>query len=720
MQLSAKQIHARLTQIRPLVENSSLEALRRGQNALGELMRTRHLTGVRVKRHDFEAFHAAWVLPQDMRREGVILYLHGGGYTCGGLEYALGFGSVLADECGVRVFCAAYRLAPEHRFPAALEDAAAAYRYLLEKGYPPEQISLCGESAGGGLCYSLCIYLRQQGVPLPGSIIAISPWTDLTGSGESNETNRQKDVSLSNEQLDFFARCYTDTPAEPLVSPLFGDLAGMPASLIFAGGDEILRSDAQRLHDTLRSQGCISQLIVRPERWHAYVLYCLREDAADMASINTFLSRYLSQERKLRWMRLDNAAKIYPAAQRQSWSNVFRLSVTLREPIDRQVLQSALDVTARRFPSICVRLRRGLFWYYLQQLRKAPDLREESSYPLTFMSRDETRRCAIRVIAYENRIAVEFFHAVTDGNGGLVFLKSLTAEYLQQKYGAAIPASEGVLGRLEAPRPEELEDSFLKYAGTVSASRRENNAWHPRGTPEPDGFLNLTCFRLSASEALAKAHAYGVSLTAFLCAVTMMALQSMPEAHVPNRRRRKPIRVLIPVNLRKLFPSKTLRNFALYTTPEIDPRLGSYDFPEICRAVQHRLGLDVNAKVMSTRIAANVGSEKSMAVRIMPLFIKNFVMKAVFNQVGEKKSCLTLSNLGQVTLPPEMERHVERLDFILCAQATAPHNCGVLSYGDSLCLNFIRSSREPELEAQVFRVLRDLGLRVEVQTNNRE
>ena len=115
-----------------------------------------------------------------------------------------------------------------------------------------------------------------------------------------------------------------------------------------------------------------------------------------------------------------------------------------------------------------------------------------------------------------------------------------------------------------------------------------------------------------------------------------------------------------------------------------------------------------------------MGSEKSMAVRIMPLFIKNFVMKAVFNQVGEKKSCLTLSNLGQVTLPPEMERHVERLDFILCAQATAPHNCGVLSYGDSLCLNFIRSSREPELEAQVFRVLRDLGLRVEVQTNNRE
>ena len=720
MPLTAKQIHARLTQIKPLVENRSLDTLRRGQNALGELMRTIHHAQVRVKRHDFANFPAAWVLPRDPRREGVILYLHGGGYTCGGLEYALGFGSTMAGECGARVFCAAYRLAPENRFPAALEDAAEAYQYLLDKGYPPEEISLCGESAGGGLCFSLCMYLRQQEKPLPGSIIAISPWVDLTGSGESNETNRDKDVSLSNKQLDFFARCYTDTPEEPLVSPLFGDLTGMPPSLIFAGGEEILLSDAQRLHESLRQKNCISQLFIRQSRWHAYVLYSLREDKEDMARINAFLNRYLSQERKLRWMRLDNAAKIYPAARRQGWSNVFRLSVTLREKVDKQVLQSALDVTARRFPSVCVRLRRGMFWYYLQQLRQAPAVQEESSYPLTLMSREETRKCAIRVIAYENRIAVEFFHSVTDGNGGLIFLKSLTAEYLQQKYGVSIPAEDGVLGRLEAPRPEELEDSFPKYAGTVNASRRENNAWHPRGTPEPDGFLNLTCFRLNTREAMVKAHEYGVSLTAFLCAAAMMALQTMQEDCVPNQRHRKPIRVLIPVNLRKLFPSRSLRNFALYTTPEIDPRLGSYDFGEICQAVQHRLGLDVNPKVMSTRIASNVNSEKSMIVRIMPLFIKNFVMKAVFDQVEEKKSCLSLSNLGAVRLPPEMARYVERMDFILGAQATGTHNCGVLSYGDSLYINFIRSIREPELEARFFQVLRDLGLPVEVQTNNRE
>ncbi len=720
MQLSAKTVREQLAHMKPMLVNCSLEASRKGQNAVGEIMRgTRH-GHVRVKNHDFSNFKGAWVLPQDPRRDGVILYLHGGGYTCGGLEYALGFGAVLADECGAKVLVAAYRLAPENKFPAAVEDAAASYQYLLKKGYDPKKITLCGESAGGGLCFCLCEALKQKEIQLPGSIIAISPWTDLTLSGESFETNLERDVSLSKEQLKFYAECYTDTPENPLVSPLFGDLTGMPPTLLFAGGDEILCSDSENLYEKLKEAGCQVQLFVRPERWHAYVLYGLAEDREDWTRINAFLTRYLSPERKLRWMRLDNAAKIYPAALRKSWSNVFRLSVTLTEKVDVAVLQSALDVTVRRFPSICVRLRRGLFWYYLQQLESAPKIREESSYPVTRMSRREIRSCAFRVIAYENRIAVEFFHAVTDGNGGMVFLKSLTAEYLQQKYGAAIPATDGVLGRLESPREEELEDSFQKYAGNVNASRRENNAWRPQGTPETDGFLHVTCFRFSTKEVLEKAHSYGVSLTAFLCAALMMALQDMQQEQVPGLRRQKLIRVQVPVNLRSLFPSKTLRNFALYTTPEIDPRLGHYDMKEICQAVYHRLGLDVTPKIMSSRIAVNVSSEKSMAVRVMPLFLKNFVMRMVFNAVGEKKCCLCLSNLGQVRLPEEMKGYVNQFDFILSPQATAPQNCSAISYGENLYVNFTRNIREPELEAHFFRVLRDLGLGAEVQSNSRE
>lgn len=419
----------------------------------------------------------------------------------------------------------------------------------------------------------------------------------------------------------------------------------------------------------------------------------------------------------LHWMRLDNAAKIYPAARRETWSNVFRLSATLTEPVDRALLQSALDATVRRFPSIAARLRRGVFWYYLQELSQAPAISEESSYPLTRMTKKDIRRCAFRVIAYENRIAVEFFHALTDGTGALIFLKSLTAEYLHQRHGLSIPAEHGVLDRLDPPAPEELEDSFPKYAGPVAASRKERTAWHLRGTAEAGGFRNLTCFQLPIASVLEKAREYNVTVTVFLCAAMLDALQTLQAERIPDVRRRRPLKVLLPVNLRRLFPSATLRNFAFYTTPEIDPRLGHYSFEELCEIIRHRMGLDVTPKQMSTKIARNVKDEQSMLIRLIPLPLKNIVMKAIFDTVGECKSCLSLSNLGAVKLPAEMLPYVTRMDFILGPQASAPHNCGVLSFGDTLYINFIRSTREPELELHFFRALQRMGLPVLVQSN---
>ena len=717
MPLSAKTTRAQLSILKPLLGSASLKTIRKCQNKIGELMEFRQMGQIIVREHDFSRFKGAWVIPKDERRQGVILYLHGGGFTCGDLEYSIGVATLLAVQTGTRVFCCAYRLAPEHPYPAAPDDVLEAYRYLLDKGYDASHITLCGESAGGGLCYTLCLRLRELGLPLPCGIIAISPWTDLTASGESYKVNRDADPSMTEELLNFFADSYTKDRDDPMVSPLLADLTGMPPSLIFVGGDEIMRSDAEEMHKRLISIGCKSQLVVAPQRWHAYILYGLKEDQKDLSLLNRFLNQVMAQENKLRWLRLDNAAKIYPAARTQNWSNVFRLSATLTETVDMAVMKTALDVTVRRFPSIAVRLRRGVFWYYLEQLTEAPAVREESSYPLTRMSREEIRKCAFRVIVYDRRIAVEMFHSLTDGNGALVFLKSLVAEYLQQKYGIHIPAEHGVLGRLDDPADVELEDSFQKYAGTVSASRQERTAWRLKGTPETGGFLNVTCFELSTKEVLAKAHEYNVSLTTFLCAAMMMAMQNLQKESVPNPRRRKPLKVLIPVNLRKLFPSRTLRNFALYTTPEILPQLGEYTFEEICQAIRHRMGLDITPKQMSMKIATNVNSEKIMAVRLMPLFIKNMVMKAVFDSVGEKKSCLTLSNLGAVRLPEEMLPYVETMDFILGVQATAPYNCGVLSYGDKLRLNFIRNIRETKLEYHFHCVLRDMGLCAEVQSN---
>ena len=289
MGLSAKLVRSQLNFFKPFVANCSLEVTRKGQDKLGELMEAIHWHDVIVHDHNFENFEGAWVIPKEERRSGAVLYLHGGGYTCGDLEYAKGFASTLAAECGVRVFCVAYRLAPETRFPGAVDDAEESYRYLLSKGYTPEQICLCGESAGGGLIYALCLRLKERGLPLPCGIIAISPWVDLTASGESYITNKDADPSLTEELLRFYAKCYADDVRAPEVSPLFAELDGLPPSLIFVGGDEILLDDSKRMHEKLLQSGCKSQLVIAPERWHAYVLYMLNENMSDFDTINQFL-----------------------------------------------------------------------------------------------------------------------------------------------------------------------------------------------------------------------------------------------------------------------------------------------------------------------------------------------------------------------------------------------------------------------------------------------
>ncbi len=731
-------MRSQLTLLKPFLESCSLQTARMGQDKLGKLMEYRHKDGVSCEELLAGNVKCAMLTPEDELVEGVILYLHGGGYISGGLDYAKGFGTVLCHQCGIRILCVSYRLAPENIFPAALDDAMEAYGYLLSNGYSPSQIVLCGESAGGGLCYSLCMKLREKGRTMPSGIIAISPWTDLTASGKSYTDNAKNDPSMTVSRLKYFSDCYvygqndskpiTNSDAEedkkikshPLISPLFGSMDKMPPSLIFSGGDEIMLDDARLLHEKLISAECQSEHIITPHMWHGYVLYDLKENSGDYNKIRKFVKTVLKNQKKLRWMSLDNAAKIFPAARTRRWLNVFRLSATLKEKVDVPVLQNALDVTVRRFPSIAVRVRTGFFWYYLEQLPKAPRIMDEMPYPLSRMPFDDIRKCAFRVICYENRIAVEFFHALTDGNGAFVFLKTLVAEYLYQKYGAKIPAEKGVLDRLEEPDEEELEDSFFKYAGPKEASRSDIDAYRVKGTRCKDGFRTNTTFILNASDMVAEAKRRGVTVTAFMVAVLILSVAEVQKQKVSDPKKYMALKVHVPVNLRKIFPSKTLRNFALYATPGIDPALGDYEFDEVCRIIQHQMKLQITEKNMSALIAANISSEKVFLIRAVPLFLKNIVMKSIFHAVGERKSCLTFSNLGVAETPEKFDEFVDRLDFVLGVQSSAPYNTSAITYKGKMNLNIIRNISEPLLEPEIYKMLRRLGIKAVVESNTRE
>lgn len=717
MSLSKKFVKKQLERVAPIARSVSLELMRKGQNHIGSIMSAGVRRRVRIDEISLGGMRCAFAVPDEPRRGGAVLYVHGGGYCCGDLAYAKGFASTLADKCGVRVFTFEYRLAPEFPFPAALNDAVVAYKGLLERGYFGNEIVLCGESAGGGLIYSLCLELGRLGLDAPAGIIAISPWSDLTASGESYTRNDGRDAAINIEQLEFFASKYTDDRKNPLVSPLFADLEGLPPSVIFAGGDEIMLDDAAALHQKLLGAGCESELFISPEMWHAYLMYALNENKEDFARISSFLERRLPVPRDKMWLKLDNAAKIYPAAKNRRWSNLFRLSANMADEVDTEILRTALGVTVRRFPSISVRLSYGAFWYYLVELNSPPEIRGEYGHPIENMKFADIRKCAFRVLVYGNRIAVEFFHAITDGTGGMIFFKSLLAEYAERKYGEKVPPTCGILDRRGEIEDGELEDSFLKYAGDVPMSRKEATAYHVKGKREEDGFVHALTFIADTDAIRALAKAQKVSVTAFLCAVLMKALMDVQNTEVKKRRRRKPIKVLVPVNLRNIFPSNTLRNFALYVTPEITPNLGDYSFEEICRTVHYQMGYELTANRMRARITTNVNDEKSLIVRVMPLFIKNIVMKGIFNAVGEKKSCLTMSNLGVVELPEELSRHIDRFDFTLNVPANTNNNCSMLSYGGKTYISFVRKIRESALELRFHEILRDMGVRLLVESN---
>ena len=285
---SVRFVRAQLKKLTGVAEEEPISVERRAQDFLGTVMQKLCPAGMLMQESFFEGFRAVMISPTLPTGKGAVLYVHGGGYCCGELEYAKAFGTILASQANARVFCPAYRLAPEYPFPAALNDAMTAYRYLI-KSFPPEKIALAGESAGGGLIYSMCLRIKAEGLPLPGGLVGMSPWTDLTASGASYKYNAKIDPSMTAFRLERFAMVYTDTPADPLCSPLFGDLSGLPDSLLFVGADEIMRDDAVSLHEKLLAAGCRSSLTIAPEMWHAYVLYGFKERQADMDAICDFV-----------------------------------------------------------------------------------------------------------------------------------------------------------------------------------------------------------------------------------------------------------------------------------------------------------------------------------------------------------------------------------------------------------------------------------------------
>ncbi len=418
------------------------------------------------------------------------------------------------------------------------------------------------------------------------------------------------------------------------------------------------------------------------------------------------------------WLRLDNAAKIYPAIKDRELTSVFRISVELKERIKAKQFLEAIHSLEERFPYYKVKLKTGFFWYYLEPDNRSIKVIPDKDVPCRAFGKQELM---FRVLAKENLISVEFSHILTDGTGAFEFLKTLLLVYFD-KCGVTIPAGITYHQPKDEPSKEEYEDAYNRYFKRIDAGPPKiPKAFHiPFSLKKAPRFEILTAF-VPIEDISKKAKIHEVSLTDYLIAIYLYSLQHIYEQQSVFRKRiaNKIARIEVPVNLRKMFPSRTMRNFSLYVIPGIDFRLGHYTFEEIVKSVYHQMQLETDKKLISKMISRNVSGEKNTVIKRVPLFIKSMILSKLYT-LGTKQYSGVVTNLGKINLSPEINSHINSFIFIPPPpNKVLKVNCAVAGFDNKLALTFGNITNSKELERQILTFLTAQGIPVKIVMYNK-
>lgn len=414
------------------------------------------------------------------------------------------------------------------------------------------------------------------------------------------------------------------------------------------------------------------------------------------------------------WMRLDNMANLFPAIEIFSAAPIYRVQIELDRYVDPALLEQALNQTLKRFPYFKVKMKRGLFWAYLERNKKDAVVSPDGLYPCSGINYRANNHYLFRVRYRENIIALEVLHALTDGGGAMVLLKTLAAQYLRLSGEKIEPCKElGVWDTDEEPDTEEYADSFIKYYNKdIKSLGIKSPAYHFRGTRERQDVVNVICGEMSGRQIAETAKKYNLSVTEYLTAAYIQALLKVQQ----RARTKRPVRISVPVNLRSFFPSKSMRNFTNFILCEADPKLGNYSFEDIAAQVYHTMRQGVLKNNLVRSFSGNVNSEKNFMVRILPLRLKTVILSLIYSFKGENQYSGSLSNLGVVKLPHDMEPFIRAFSCYLAPNIINPTNCGAICYKDKLNITFIRTIKESLIEKEFFTFLVKQGVKVKVKS----
>jgi len=422
--------------------------------------------------------------------------------------------------------------------------------------------------------------------------------------------------------------------------------------------------------------------------------------------------RHKKVQRDLRWDKLDNTAHLFPIIAEESMSNVYRVSVALTEPVQPALLQRSLEIVLPRFDGFNMRLRRGVFWHYLEENGKpAPEVEEERSFPCRYIRPNRNNSYLFRVTYYKYRINLEVFHALADGMGAFNFLKELAYQYLRLLHPEIVcQTGDSLCSGTTLNR----EDSFLKhYRKTSKKIYKTERAYLIKGERLRKGEFGVMhgYIKIPALKELCRRHSVSINeylVATYIWSVYTEYLHGMPSAH--------PIRVAVPVNLRPYFHSTTTKNFFVMISAEFHPVEESYTFEQVLSTVSESLRNQLNAEHLERIFSYNVANQKNLFLSALPLPLKHIGMRHVYNRSALANTA-TVTNVGRIDVAEPYQPYIEMF-YAYMAISKGQHIKGsICSYGASLVFTFSYDLVDPSLQRGFFRKLAQDGLQIEVESN---
>lgn len=406
------------------------------------------------------------------------------------------------------------------------------------------------------------------------------------------------------------------------------------------------------------------------------------------------------------WFALDDAAKIYPMSMKHGRMPIFRLSVYLEKDVVPEMLQMALNFTIKRFPSFATTLKKGFFWHYLDTAKRRFCVEQENDIPCQPIQVSYSGSQAFRVLYYNNRISVEFFHVLTDGTGGMTFLKTLTAEYLRL-VETDIMMDETLWNANDIPDTEEFENAFAKVPQSDTASGFiDKTAVQMSGKLAVNTPCRIVHLKMNTLELKEASKKYNTTITGYLLMLMFLAGKAATDELSGE------ISIQVPVNMRKFYPSETVRNFSMYCGIRI-PIAEIGDTLSMVNEINEQLHKKASKDAMNEMLTS---TEKMVSMlKYVPLAVKQPVAKVIYGFLGDKIFTNTLSNLGVVEMPSSISRHIESMDFILGTAITNRAGCSVVTFNNVTTFSIAKMTVDPSFEEKMYDLLQADGVEVSVE-----